>query len=269
MEGLGYRLPAEILTADELRDVEPALAPEICSGFVIDQHWHVKPDTLVAALAAAAREKGVVICENEGVRQLAIIGDGRRVRARATNIEVEADCAIIAAGAWSGSLARHLGVEARMEAGKGYSFLVSPKIVPRRCIILIDAHVGCTPFGTDMRIGGTMEFSGLDTRVVDERVQQIVNNVRSAFKVWPGDDVKEKWAGLRPITPDGLPVIDLLPKTRNVYIASGYSMQGMTVALPAAEALADMIEGGRRPEVLAPFRLDRFRGSIARILRSR
>jgi D-amino-acid dehydrogenase len=65
---------------------------------------------------------------------------------------------------------------------------------------------------------------------------------------------------MRPITPDGLPVLDRLPRYEHVYVATGYSMQGMTVGPPAGRQIAEFVSTGRRPEILEPFRVDRFRG---------
>jgi D-amino-acid dehydrogenase len=69
---------------------------------------------------------------------------------------------------------------------------------------------------------------------------------------------RDLWTGMRPIAPDGLPIIDRAPGLSNAYVATAYSMLGMTVAAPAAEALAELVLTGRRPPVLAPFSATRF-----------
>jgi D-amino-acid dehydrogenase len=153
-----------------------------------------------------------------------------------------------------------LGARVPIEGGKGYSFFVTPSVVPRHSILLADVHVGCTPLGDRMRIGGTMEFSGLNTRLDRRRIATIVKGAESSFLPWASAGIDTEWAGMRPIAPDGLPVLDHLAAYPNVFVASGYSMQGVTLAAPAAVSLCDFVLTGRRPELLEPFRVDRFDG---------
>ena len=77
-------------------------------------------------------------------------------------------------------------------------------------------------------------------------------------------EYEEPWAGLRPMTVDGLPILDWAQPYRNVYLATGYSMLGMTVSPPAGKAMAEMIVTGRRPEIFEPFRVDRFPRALVR-----
>ena len=65
---------------------------------------------------------------------------------------------------------------------------------------------------------------------------------------------------MRPITPDGLPVLDVAPGIANLYVATGYAMQGVTLANPAGEAMAELIATGRKPALLEPFAIERLRG---------
>ena len=75
---------------------------------------------------------------------------------------------------------------------------------------------------------------------------------------WQTPEIEDEWAGMRPITADGLPILDRAGPFENAYIATGYAMQGVTLAPTAGQALAEMIATGRRPPILEPFRLDRF-----------
>jgi D-amino-acid dehydrogenase len=108
-----------------------------------------------------------------------------------------------------------------------------------------------------MRIGGTMEFSGLNTRLDHRRIDGIVKGARASFQPFAGESVESQWAGMRPIMPDGLPVLDRAGPYENVYLATGYSMQGVTLAPPAGRALAELVATGERPAVLEPFAFER------------
>ena len=153
---------------------------------------------------------------------------------------------------------QQLEVDLPVQAGKGYSFMVTPSVAPSHAILLADVHVGCTPFAEGMRIGGTLEFSGVNLHLDRHRIDQTIAGARASFQPWLSDEVESEWAGMRPIAPDGLPVLDLVAPFENLFVANGYSMQGMTLGPPAGEAMADYITTGRRPQVLEPFALDRF-----------
>jgi len=120
-------------------------------------------------------------------------------------------------------------------------------------------HVGCTPYGDRVRIGGTMEFSGINNRLDRRRIDAIVAGARETLMPWQTPEIEDEWAGMRPITADGLPILDRAGSFENAYIATGYAMQGVTLAPTSGQALAEMIATGRRPQILEPFRIDRFR----------
>ena len=132
------------------------------------------------------------------------------------------------------------------------------RVVPSHAILLADVHVGCTPFGDRIRIGGTMEFSGINNRLDRRRIDAIVAGAKASFVPWATPEIESEWAGMRPITADGLPVLDRAGALENTYIATGYAMQGVTLAPTSGRALAEMIATGQRPALLEPFRLDRF-----------
>jgi D-amino-acid dehydrogenase len=259
MREYGYELPDEIIRDGALHELEPALSPAVQAGFEVRQHWHVRPDSFTRGLANAVRRLGVEIIEGAEVVDF-VSSDGRVSMLRTAAGEFHADDYILAAGAMTQPLAKMLGAPFPMQAGKGYSFFVTPSIVPRHAILLADVHVGCTPLGDRMRIGGTLEFSGLNTRLDRRRIDATIAGARRSFEEWVSPQVDHEWAGMRPITPDGLPVLDRLPGHEHVYVATGYSMQGMTVGPPAGRQLAEFVSTGTRPEILEPFRADRFRG---------
>jgi D-amino-acid dehydrogenase len=254
----GYDLPDDIVVDDELHDLEPALAPVVRAGFLIRQHWHVRSDTFTAGLASVLRRDGVEI--TEGAEVFELVKQGRRLtHVRTAAGDLEAGTVVLAAGAWTTPLAASIGIPIPMEPGKGYSFSIQPTVVPSHAVLLVDVHVGCTPFGDRLRIGGTMEFSGINNRLDRRRIASIVAGARQSFLPWKTPEIESEWAGMRPITADGLPVLDRAGDLENTYIATGYSMQGVTLAPTAGRALSEMITTGRRPLLLEPFQLGRFR----------
>jgi D-amino-acid dehydrogenase len=177
--------------------------------------------------------------------------------------DITADHFLLAAGSWTTPLVRKLGLSIPMEPGKGYSFLLTPKVMPRHGILFADIHAGVTPLGDVVRIGGTMEFSGYDLSIDRRRITNLFELAKGYVDL-EKPDYEEPWAGLRPMTVDGLPILDWAGPFRNVTVATGYSMLGMTVGPPAGQAMAEMILTGRRPELFEPFRIDRFPRWIVR-----
>jgi D-amino-acid dehydrogenase len=174
--------------------------------------------------------------------------------------EVAADAFVLAAGSWTTPLARQLGVDIPMEPGKGYSCLVRPKRMPRHGILFADIHAGVSPLGDRLKVAGTMEFSGYNLDVDRTRLENVLRLARDYIEL-ESTDYEDAWAGLRPMSADGLPILDWAGGYRNCYLATGYSMLGMTVSQPAGEAMAQMIVSGERPALFEPFRCDRFRSS--------
>ncbi len=265
LEGMrehGYELPDDVLGEDEVHELEPSLNGRIKAGFHLAGQWNVKADTLVLGLAAKLRELGVEIVEDAEVTGF----DRADTRVRAVRTrqgEIAGDHVVLAAGSWTTPLVRELGISIPMQPGKGYSFLLRPKVMPRHGILFADIHAGATPLGERMRIGGTMEFSGYNLSIDERRISNLFTLARDYVEL-ETPDYEEPWAGLRPMTVDGLPILDWAQPFRNTYVATGYSMLGMTLSQPAGEAMAEMITTGDRPALFEPFRIDRFPRWIVR-----
>jgi len=257
MRAHGFTLPQDVIVGDALHTLEPALSARVQAGFHIAEHWHVRPQTMTTGIARRLRQLGVEI--HEGARVESFDTADESVRAARTGVgEFAADAFVLAAGSWTTLLARKLGVEIPMEPGKGYSFLVKPKVMPRHGILFADIHAGVTPLGDRLKISGTMEFSGYNLEIDRPRLENVFRLARDYIEL-DEPDYEEPWAGLRPMTVDGLPILDWAGPYRNCYLATGYSMLGMTLSQPAGEAMAGMVATAERPALFEPFRSDRFR----------
>jgi D-amino-acid dehydrogenase len=256
MRAHGFTLPHEVIVGDALHALEPALSPRARAGLHIGEHWHVRPQSMTVGIARRLREMGVEI--HEGVRVEGFDAIDGAVRALHTAAGASsADAFVLAAGSWTTPLARKLGIEIPMEPGKGYSCLVKPKRMPRHGILFADVHAGVSPLGDRLKIAGTMEFSGYNLEVDRARLENVLR-MASDYIELETPDYEDAWAGLRPMTADGLPILDWAGSYRNCYLATGYSMLGMTVSQPAGEAMAGMVASGERPALFEPFRCDRF-----------
>jgi D-amino-acid dehydrogenase len=256
MRAFGLRLPDALLTGDELHELEPALSDRVQAGFYVEQQWHVRANTFTEGLARRVRELDVEIVE-EAEAEAFVTTDGRVHSVVTPKGEFTGDAFLLAAGSWTTPLLRKLGVRVPMQPGKGYTFLLRPSVMPKHGILFADIHAGASPLSDRLRISGTMEFSGYNLELDRRRIDNVFR-LASDYLRLEQPTYENAWAGLRPMVADGLPILDRVGPWKNAYVATGYSMLGMTLSQPAGEAMAAMIETGERPEVFEPFRIDRF-----------
>ena len=262
MRRYGYDLPDDVLGEDEIHELEPSLNDRVKAGFHLAEQWNVKADTLVEGLATRLREMGVEFLE--GAEVIEFDGTGTVVRSVRTGAgDVGGDQFVLAAGSWTTPLAARLGVKIPMEPGQGLLLPARPEADAQARDPLRGHPRGGDPAGDRVRIGGTMEFSGYDLAIDERRISNLFELARGYIDL-EKPDYEEPWAGFRPMTVDGLPILDWAQPYRNAYLATGYSMLGMTVSPPAGEAMAEMIVTGSRPEVFEPFRVDRFPRAVLR-----
>ena len=262
MRAFGFRLPDELMTGDELHAFEPALSDRVQAGFHVEQQWHVRAHTFTDGLTRRVRELGAELVDEAEV--YGFDTSDRTVRAVATaKGEFAADAFLLAAGSWTTPLARKLGVRLPMQPGKGYTFLLEPEVMPGHGILFADIHAGAAPLGDRLRISGTMEFSGYNLELDRRRIDNVFRLAKDYLRL-AKPSYENAWAGLRPMVCDGLPFLDRAGSWRNAYVATGYSMLGMTLSQPAGQEMAAMIVSGDRPDVFEPFRGDRFPRLIVR-----
>jgi D-amino-acid dehydrogenase len=158
--------------------------------------------------------------------------------------DLSADAFVLAAGALSPRWSRQLGCRLPIQPGKGYS-ITMPR--PARCpavpMIFEEHRVAVTPFASGYRLGSTMEFAGYDTSIRPERIELLKSAARLYLHEPLAEPVQEEWFGWRPMTPDSVPIIGPCPALANVWIASGHSMLGLSMAPGTGQLIAEMIAG--------------------------
>jgi D-amino-acid dehydrogenase len=248
----------EPLDCAAARRLVPALSDAVVGGIRFGGARHVRPGSVVAALARRSGELGVTFVE--GRVDHGTVRPSGEVEARGSFGSAVGDAAVIAAGAWSGRVAAAFGVALPMRPGKGYSLDYEPPTLQSEMpLMLAEAHCVMTPLDGATRLAGTMEFGGFDEQVSATRVGALRRAPARYVRGWdPDAPATPPTAGLRPMTPDGLPVIGRLAGSRSLYVASGHAMLGLTLAPRTGRLLADMILDGAEPDVLAPFSPRRF-----------
>jgi D-amino-acid dehydrogenase len=250
--GHGIDVDITRLSGDECRDRQPVIGPHVAGGVFVKTERHLDPRQLTAALAALVTSRGAAIRTGQPVSGFAV--SGGRVTAVVAGEQVPAGSVVIAAGALSVPVTRKLGVSLPMTAGKGYSVSVGTAKPPSAPMYLAESRVGATPMDGRVRLAGTIEFSGLNSRRDPRRIASLLHAARCYLTGLDFDDVAEEWAGMRPLCPDGLPVLDRVPGTQNAYLATGHSTLGITLAAVTGAHMAEFIRTGTAPLAARPFR---------------
>ena len=239
---------------EDVARLEPALNEDaVVGGWHYEGDCHLRPDRLLDALRGLLEQRGVTFVEGRGVTGFARDGDNLRA-ARFDDGEMEADRVVVAAGAMTPLLSKTLGFRAPIEPGKGYSITTSrPEIAPTHPMIFEETHVAVTPMRSGYRIGSTMEFVGYDTRINPKRLALLEESASKYLKDPIGREVQETWYGWRPMTWDGKPIIGACPGWKNVWIAAGHSMLGMSMATGTGKLVAEMVSGAKPHLPAEPF----------------
>jgi D-amino-acid dehydrogenase len=238
-------VPTEVLSADEVRRRDPGVDYAIAGAVLFTKDAHLDPRKLVASLTAEVTRLGGRIVFDAEVTGWK--GEGDLLRAAVTKQgEFAGEAFVLAAGAWSPAAAAALGLRIPMQAGKGYSMrLERPVQRPKYCSLLMEARVAVTPMGSALTVGGTMEITGNDLSVNPARVR----GIRKAFvRYYPAFkeadfEALPVWSGLRPCPPDGMPYLGRTRAKRNLIVATGHSMMGLSLGPVTGEIVAQLICG--------------------------
>ena len=241
-------ITSEMWSAEQVMGSEPQINPKIAGGIFYPQDAQIYPGVFVESLALAAQKMGASVFEAARVT-------GFRLKSQTiagvqtTRGEFQPKSVILAAGADSTHLSRALGIRLPIEGGKGYSFSVpSDCFHPSRPLLLSEAKVAVTPFSNLTRFGGTLELGAVDLSIDAARMTAIRDSASRFLALSLPDKVEEEWSGLRPCTPDGLPIISRIPSVRNLVVASGHAMLGMSLG-PISGKLAAQLALDQEEEV--------------------
>jgi D-amino-acid dehydrogenase len=152
-----------------------------------------------------------------------------------------------------------LGCRIPIQPGKGYSLTMPrPQVCPRTPLVFPERRVAVTPFRSGFRLGSMMEFAGYDDSIKPQRVQLLKDAACEYLRDPYAEPIEETWFGWRPMTCDSLPIIDRLPAMRNVLIAAGHNMLGVSMSTGTGKIIAELA-GGRAPHLdVKPFAVTRF-----------
>jgi D-amino-acid dehydrogenase len=249
---------AERWTADEVRDREPAIVGKTVGGYFFPDDAHCEPYLAVRALAAEAAAAGAKFSEGTEVFSISNNTSGPRLL-RTTHGDITAERVVVATGPWSEQLGAMLGMRLPVIGAKGYS-LVLPKANPhpKRSIYLIERKVAVNPHADALRIAGTLELVRNDFSINQRRVDVIVRGTQGMLNIGERPVAREVWRGLRPCTPDGMPVIGRARGRGDIWLATGHQMAGLKTATGTGLLLAQLMTNETPRFDPEPFRADRY-----------
>ncbi len=243
-----YDIKVKILSTDETLEMEPRLHPEVSGGIFFPEDAHLHPEKFISALAERVRERKVTILEQTEVLELETSNDNIKA-VRTTQGDFKPKHTVLAAGAWSPGLVRNIGLNLPVQPAKGYSISVKKtETSPTIPLYLSEAMVAVTPLGKILRFAGTMELSGMDFNMNRRRVDAIMHAARDYLREENVLEVFDTWHGFRPCTPDGLPIIERFPGCKNLIVATGHCMLGISLA-PITGKLISQLVCKQTPEV--------------------
>jgi glycine oxidase len=245
-------LKAEWLTLGDVRRRWPGIAPDCIGALYAPDDGSVDAPALTQALLGDATRLGVRtvservdrIEQANGVITGVVTASGS---ARARHV-------VVAAGAWSATLA---GLPRALPVSPVRGQLLStpwPRRVPPAAFYHDHGYVLCR--GSSAIMGSTMEHAGFESRVTETARSEILEGAR---RIIPGlGDPERQWAGLRPMTPDGLPIIGADPDVEGLWYATGHGRNGILLAPLTGDIIADLVTTGATTTDIAPLAVDRF-----------
>lgn len=238
-------LEVRMLDRAELQSLEPDVEMRAHGGLYYPGDCHLTPAKFIEGLAKHLEKGGVELLKNTLVSGFRVQGN-RVSEVMTTSGTLGADEFVLAGGSWSPEIVKPLGLRLLVEAGKGYSVTIPRKEKkPRIPFICTEARVAVTPMGDTLRFAGTMEIAGVDTSITRRRVDAILNAVPGYMGGFqPADfDGVEPWAGLRPVSPDGVPYIGRFKAYPNLIAATGHAMIGMSLAPVTGKIVSRIVDG--------------------------
>ena len=255
-------METHLLGADDLRRLEPALGPGFVGAAFVPGDGHVNPFLLTHAYAGAAQRHGAEIRLGAEAISLEISRD--RVTGVLTPAgRIASPRVVVAAGAWSRALLAPLDIALPVRPGRG-QMLVTEALPPLTPRVLRTPETGIRQ---DVRghvlIGSAVEDVGYSHEVTLPTLGRFARLAIALLPALKEARIIRTWAGLRPMTPDGLAIIDAAPGVGGVFLATGHSRTGVTYGPVTAWLLAQLVAEGGTQLPLDPFRLGRFTAAEA------
>jgi glycine oxidase len=261
LRGLAKRsvgLALHWLSPEEARMLEPALSKEIRGALYSPEEHQVSADRLVRAFARAAAGRRAMLSGNCPV--IGLLTEGERVvGVRTTEGRLNAGDVVLAAGPWTGQLAASLGVSLPVFPVRGQMTALPGKSMLHHIVWGEDGYLVPKANGL-LFAGATVEKVGFRRQTTAAGIRTLVGMAGTLAPRLSAVAPVDRWAGLRPGSADGLPLLGPLPGWDGLSVATGHYRNGILLSAVTGSLMARSILDGSADEVLAPFSPARFAG---------
>ena len=251
-------IPGHLLSKEELLAKEPALKSIVKGGVFFPEEAQVEPYSTTLAMAEEFEKLGGKVLPNAEVYDFEV-SQGKIQKVFTTRGVFSADLIVLATGSWSKDLAKRLSLRIPILGGKGYSMIVDEgSSKPQHPSMIFKKKIAVTPRANSIRLAGTLELVDQDMSISPTRLNAIYKGAQEYLNLPENSGPREIWRGLRPCTPDGVPVIGPSRKISNLFYCTGHQLLGLQSAPGSARLIADLVLK-RNPIVDPyPFRAERF-----------
>ena len=247
---------ARWMDREELLAADPRINPEVIGGLWTEGNGMVNSHDYTRAVAAAAIALGATILQADVTD---LVTEGQRVTGvRLGGKVLEAAAIIIATGSWAAEASGWLGVDIPVKPLKGELLLTQMPGGP------VAHHVTWKMIGLYQTLegpswfGGTQEQAGFDENPTEKGLHFVMDAVSRMVPMAREAKLLKQLAGLRPVTPDGFPMVGQVPGWENAYLATGSGPKGMLLGAGMAEAVSCLVSGTPPAFSLEPYRVNRF-----------
>lgn len=248
-KAIAQGLHVKLLTKAEVDEIEPHAKLDIKGAVYFDSDAHMTPSNFMENMKAYLLSKGVEIHQQTKITDLKL-SQNKITHLMSGQTSHTVDEVVLTAGSWSPILAKKLGLQLLIQAGKGYRINTTQDTGIQIPAILVESKVAVTPMQGYTRFAGTMELGGINHDINPVRVNAIAKAASDFYSGLSLSEAEKEDAqcGLRPVAPDGMPYIGRSSKCNNLCIATGHAMMGWSLG-PVTGRLVSEIISDKKPSL--------------------
>lgn len=240
------------ISAATAQELEPQLAAQCKDALWMPTVAQVRNPRMMRALRVALERRGVIFRSDTEV--LGWRSEGRRVvAARTAQGEISADIFVVATGAWTAGLLESTGLGLPIQPVRGQMILFNGPAGLLRRITLHEGRYAIPRRDGRIVFGSTLEYTGFEKCTTQEALEDLRQSAVALLPVLDDLPIEHHWAGLRPGSPDGVPVIGVHPELSNLHICAGHFRNGVVLGPGSARLLAQQIDGQRAEIDATPY----------------